>query len=300
MGLKKTIGKIQSKIKKNNQIIQDGRKITKCLLEQESTYGLNTTERSQKIIVSLTSFPARFEQLHLVIRSMLVQTMRPDEILLYLDDTVGLEDLPKSLLDMKNYGLQIEIRAGNLKPHKKYYYAIKEHPNSIIVTIDDDLMYPPNTLEELYSTYQRFPNCVVAARAHKMLFHSDGSAKKYNDWEWAYAKEYVPSMQLLATGCGGVLYPPNCMYDDLLNMELLQRLSLQNDDLWLKIMQLLKGTKVVLCSQEIRKNRALVPGSQEASLNSTNVHQNDNDVYLKNLLEYYHLTADSFSDEVAV
>ena len=299
MVVKKIIGKIQSKIKKNNQIIQDGQKITKCLMEQESIYGLNETERSQKIIVSLTSFPPRFEQLHLVIRSMLVQTMRPDELLLYLADAES-ETLPESLLEMKQYGLKIETRPGNLKPHKKYYYVMKENPDAIIITIDDDLLYPPNTIEELYSTYRRFPNCVVASRAHKMLFHPDGSVKKYNDWEWTYSEEYVPSMQLLATGCGGVLYPPHCMHDDLLNMELLQKLTLQADDLWLKVMQVLKGTKVVLCSQEIRKNRALVPGSQEASLNSTNVHQNINDVYLKNLLEYYHLTADSFSDEVAV
>ena len=37
------------------------------LLKQESQYRVNTVQREQKIIVSLTSFPARFEKLHLVI-----------------------------------------------------------------------------------------------------------------------------------------------------------------------------------------------------------------------------------------
>ena len=95
------------------------------LLKQESKYRVNTVQREQKIIVSLTSFPARFEKLHLVIRSLLVQTMPPDVIVLYLDyDDV--DALPNSLKELEKYGLQIEWRPGRMKPHKKYYYAIKE------------------------------------------------------------------------------------------------------------------------------------------------------------------------------
>ena len=79
--------------------------------------------------------------------------MPPDAIILYLDDDV--EELPDSLRKLEKYGLQIEWRPGRIKPHKKYYYAIKEHPDDIVVTVDDDVMYPAELIESLYKTHRR-------------------------------------------------------------------------------------------------------------------------------------------------
>lgn len=278
----------------SNLVMEAGKDTIVKMVSRESEYRLNTLQRSDSIIVSLTSFPARFEHLHLVIRSILLQTMKPDEIIIYLDENIDLQKLPQSLLSLKQYGLQIVKRPGDLKPHKKYYYAIKEHPNSLIITVDDDLLYPEDTIEELYHTHLCFPNCVVASRAHKVLFNQDGTLKKYSQWEWTYQVPYHPSMRLLATGCGGVLYPPQCMPDMLLDIALIYKLSKNNDDLWLKTMQILSGTKVVLCDQRIRLNRMLIPGSQDNSLNSSNVHQNKNDIYMNTIMQYFHFNADNF------
>lgn len=193
------------------------------LLKQESQYRVNTVQRERKIIVSLTSFPARFEKLHLVIRSLLVQTMPPDAIILYLDDDV--EELPDSLRKLEKYGLQIEWRPGRIKPHKKYYYAIKEHPDDIVVTVDDDVMYPAELIESLYKTHRRFPDCVVATRAHRILFNNHKTIRSYNNWHWADEHRNKPSLALMATGVGGVLYPPRCMNEELLNQKLFLKLS---------------------------------------------------------------------------
>lgn len=262
------------------------------LLEKEAQYRLNTVQRNQKIIVSLTSFPARFEKLHLVIRSLLVQTLPPDVIILYLDDDV--EDLPDSLKKLQNYGLQIEWRTGHMKPHKKYYYAIKEHPDDIVITVDDDVMYPAKLIESLYKTYQRFPDCVVATRAHRIIFENHKTIKNYNNWHWADEQRNKPSLALMATGVGGVLYPPHCMSAELLNQELFLKLSPNADDLWLKIMQVKNGTKVVLCDSKVSHTRADIQGTQEQSLNSSNVHKCVNDEYMKKMIQYFDLTAKDF------
>jgi hypothetical protein len=270
------------------------------LLNSEDEYSLNKDIRSERIIVSLTSFPARFEKLHLVIRSMLMQTMKPDEIILYLDDDVVVnsneivEELPGSLKNMQRFGLDIQKRSGRIKPHKKYYYAVKEHPEEIIITIDDDIMYPLNLIEELYKTHIQFPNCVVATRAHRIRFQEDGSSYPYNEWQWAYSKKNRPAMDLLATGCGGVLYPPHCMNEELLNIDLLLELSPTADDLWLKIMQVLNGTKVVVTDKSLRKKRGTVAGTQVITLNDKNVHKNMNDVFWNNLIKHYGLTKKDF------
>ena len=256
------------------------------LLKQESKYRVNTVQREQKIIVSLTSFPARFEKLHLVIRSLLVQTMPPDVIVLYLDDDV-VDALPNSLKELEKYGLQIEWRPGRMKPHKKYYYAIKEHPN-------DDVMYPTDLIENLYKTYQKFPDCVVATRAHRILFDHHKTIRSYNNWHWADEHRNKPSLALMATGVGGVLYPPHCMSKELLNQKLFLKLSPNADDLWLKVMQIRIGTKVVLCDRKVSHTRADIQGTQEQSLNSSNVHKSVNDEYMERMIQYFHLTAKDF------
>lgn len=273
-----------------------------CIMKREAEYTLNMEPRDIRIVVSLTSFPARFENLHLVIKSMLLQTMKPDQIILYLDDDVVVsengsldDDLPETLKDLRKNGLEIQKRPGYMKPHKKYYYAMKEHPNDIIITIDDDIMYPDNFIEELYKTHFKFQDCVVATRAHRIRFHSNGSVYPYNDWQWAYPVVNRPALDLMATGCGGVLYPPHCMHNDLFNMELFLKLSPAADDLWLKIMQVLIGTKVVITNQSVRRNRAIVPGTQEVTLNSKNVYESINDVYWRRLLEYYKLNKSDFT-----
>ena len=264
------------------------------LLEKEPQYRLNTIQRNQKIIVSLTSFPARFGKLHLVIRSLLVQTLPPDAIILYLDDDVVVDGLPNSLKELQNYGLQIEWRTGRMKPHKKYYYAIKEHPDDIVVTVDDDVMYPAKLIESLYKTYQKFPDCVVATRAHRIIFKNHKTIKSYNNWHWADGHRNKPSLALMATGVGGVLYPPHCMHEELLNQELFLKLSPNADDLWLKVMQIKKGTKVVLCDSKVSHMRADIQGTQEQSLNSSNVHKCVNDEYMEKMIHYFDLTAKDF------
>ncbi|MGN1124806.1 MAG: glycosyltransferase [Candidatus Gastranaerophilaceae bacterium] len=294
-------GKIKSKIIGIYRNFRNKTRYKKFVSEIEKDkkeFGLNNKRRNEEIIVSLTSFPARFAKLHLVIESILRQTMKPDKIILYFDDDIDdLKELPENIKSLKKYGVKIEKREGGIKPHKKYYYAIKEHPESIIITIDDDILYPKNLIEELYRVHKKFPNSVVATRSHKILFNVDGSIKKYNDWDWVSNLEGVPSLQLMATGCGGVLYPAHCMDDKVLDMQLLLKLSPNADDLWLKVMQILHHTPVVNCNQNVRKKRVVVDGSQDETLNSSNVYKNVNDIYMRNLMDYFNLKMKDFMEE---
>ena len=269
-------------------------RMERMLLRREDRYKVNNIPRNKKIIVSLTSYPARFESLHLVIRSMLLQTMAPDEIILYLDNDDVVEKVPESLEGLKEYGLKIEWRPGRIKPHKKYYYAIQEHPNDIIITVDDDCLYPDDLIECLYKTHLQFPDCVVARRARKISFGKDKKIKSYNQWYLIGVKKGKPSLSLVATGVGGVLYPPHCMHQDMFEQELFLKLAPQTDDLWLKIMQIKVGTKVVTCGWKSVHKRALIPGTQEQALSYDNVLNNKNDECVRKLMRYYQLIAEDF------
>ena len=50
-------------------------------------------------------------------------------------------DLPGVLSEMIMSG-KVRLRwVDDLKPHKKYFFAFKEYPNDLVITIDDDVLY---------------------------------------------------------------------------------------------------------------------------------------------------------------
>ena len=52
--------------------------------ETISGYALNTEPREETVTVSLTSFPARIEYVHLAIKSLMLQSYKPDRVVLWL------------------------------------------------------------------------------------------------------------------------------------------------------------------------------------------------------------------------
>lgn len=242
-----------------------------------------------KLIVSFTSFPARIDTVYKTLSSIYQQTQLPDKVILWLaipQFPKMDEELPESLLAYKKMGLDIRWVDEDIRPHKKYYYAMQEYPDDLIVTIDDDLTYDPYMLETLFASYLHFPHAVSSVRSHLMLQEEDGQVASYAKW----VKEFsgvvaTPSMQLFSTSGAGTLYPPRCMDAEVFNLEQIKNLSLNADDLWLKVMQLRKGTPTVL----VRENEKLrvVEGTQEHALQNTNVYQDANDTQLKKILDIY-------------
>src|SRR5574343_906457 len=112
------------------------------------SYGLNTITRDKKVIVSLTSFPGRVQDVWIVIECLFRQTFKADKIILWLSESQfnGIE-LPQRLLDQKKRGLEIRFVEDDLKSHKKYIYALNEYKNDYVITVDDDLYYDNQLIE---------------------------------------------------------------------------------------------------------------------------------------------------------
>lgn len=238
------------------------------------------------IIVSLTTFPARIDTVHLTICSLLEQSVKPAKLILWLADTQfpSTESLPDSLLRLEDYGLEIRF-CDDLKSHKKYFYTCKEYPSSIIITVDDDAIYPRNTIQKLVEKSKSYPNCVCCNRGHEITFTGQ-KVDEYKKWikEATYLK--TPTTVLCPTGIGGVLYPPGSLYHDFLNKERIIKCAITADDLWLKYMELLQGTKSVY-TDGFPQWLFLVSGSQNVTLAKTNVNGNQNDRVLNCITEAY-------------
>ena len=242
-----------------------------------------------KLIVSVTSYGKRLETLDICLKSLINQTQRADKIVVYLTNDLTEADLPSKLLDLKQFGVEFHFIDQDLRPHKKYYYAMQEYPDDLIVTVDDDVIYDQELLEILAATYLKFPQSIIAARAHQITFTEAGNFQPYNQWDWEATITNEPRMDLIATGAGGVLYPPYLLdYDFLLDLNEIQR-YLTVDDLWLKAAEVQAQVPTVICDQKLEANRRGIPHTQAQGLFNHNVGQNENDIHLKDLDQRFKL-----------
>ena len=247
----------------------------------------DSAERDHHIVVSLTSFPARFNTLHYALKSILHQNMAPDLIFLCLtkDEVKDETELPQSVLELKKYGLQIYFAEENLKPHNKYFYAMRHYPNSLIITVDDDNMYDRNLLHDLYNSYIKYPTAISARRVHQIIRSKQNILLPYNKWHYEYKKKTKPSCDLLATGVGGVLYPPGILPPEAFDAERIRELCLNADDIWLKFMELKNNVPVVWVKGRVHP--LTIRKAQKITLQKNNYHKNQNDAYITGLQQYY-------------
>ena len=257
-------------------------------------YGLNTSEsREEKVIISLTSFPSRLPTLHKCLKSLLLQDTKADAIIVYFGCDVTQEMLTPELKEMGKYGITYKYNADeNLRSYKKFYYALQDYPNDLIVTVDDDVYYPRYWLTSFLETHNRFPDCVCAWRLHKMR-SQNGILLPYNQWFDQYRSCLTPSFSLFPTGVGGILYPPGSLNSHVMDKEVFTKLCFTCDDIWLKVMCVLNGTKTVwvpsreICFCEVEKK-------QEYALLNENVGKSANDIVLNKVMKMFSVTPNMF------
>lgn len=246
-----------------------------------------TPNENPEYVLSLTSFPARIASLHIVIESLIRQKKKPDRLILWLSNEQfdGEKSLPPSLLEQKKRGLEIRFVDDDLRPHKKYFYAMQEFPYANIITIDDDIFYPPKLIEYLVMTHKRYPYCICCNRAIRYTL-SNGILKSYLDWDVVNKNTDVePNFRLLPTGVGGVLYPSDSLNKDyLFNTNIIIQTCLYGDDLWLNLMARLKSTKTVISGKRI----GLIPvlSTMKSALSTNNIY-NGNDTQINRLIDYF-------------
>jgi len=256
------------------------------LLKKKHYFSLNPGNKTNdRVIVSITSFPSRINRIWLVIESLLHQKHKPDKIILWLsvEQFPSLNKLPKRLLELQKRGLEIRICENDLRSHKKYYYAFIEYPNDYIITVDDDVFYSSYLLTNLLAAKNKYPNSICCNEASFVRI-SHGIIEPYCNWENVIG-EYKSNYEIIPIGVGGVLYPPNSLYKDVLRVELFKEMCFSADDIWLNVMARLKGTMIV--KTQYNSNYLPVMNANNKTLYSINLLQGHNDIQLNKVRKYY-------------
>ena len=244
------------------------------------------------IIISLTSFPARINKVWKVVESLKRQSVRPEKIILWLskEQFPKANDIPKSIRECEDALFEIRMVDDDIRSHKKYYYAMQEFPDKIIVTCDDDIYYHKDMLFNLTKTARRFPHCIIANTTKQLRYNDDGVLLPYREWNCLISPLSLDN--LVQIGEGGVLYPPGCLQKIVLRKDLITNLAPLADDLWLNMIARLSKIPIVQSGQIILP---LPIASDAPTLTSINNGSNNmNDVQINNMRKW--LTSNGMPD----
>lgn len=250
--------------------------------------GINPVKRDVPIIVSLTSYEARFKDLEISLYSLLNQSLKPDRIILWLSDEIeSLNDLPYEITKYIKNGLEIRF-VKDIGSYTKAIYAFKEYQEAIIVTADDDIYYPKKWLELLYHSYIAHPKDIQVHRAHRVKL-KDRKILPYEKWE-KHVQEESARFDNFLTGVGGVLYPPNCFLSEVFRNDIFLKYAPTADDIWFWFMALISNRRIRVVQNHIKTLsctnllRQILPNRKTLySINSTG----RNDEQIENLMKFY-------------
>jgi len=234
------------------------------------------------IIITLTSYPARFNELHLTLKSLLLQSITADQIILWISHN-DQSLLPRSVKELTKYGLKINF-CEDLKSYKKIIPSLNLYKESYLVTADDDVYYHPTWLVELIEESKQYPLDVICHRAHTIKLDKNSTPLPYSAWD-IDSRHYKSSTLTFQTGVGGVLYPPNVFFKDVTNVDLINQLCSDADDIWLYWMARLNKRSIKLVKGKFRNITWF--GSQNIALWRSNLSLNNNDVKVTKMLNHY-------------
>lgn len=263
----------------------ENKKVSECEIPAQP---LNRQRRDITVTASMTSFPARIECVHLAIKSLMLQSYKPDRIVLWLaNEQFPDRALPQSLTELEKYGLEIRW-CDDLYGHKKYYYCITEQKeNEVVITFDDDIIYPVDCIKRLIAKHREFPGCLVCERAQAFKKGKDGCVENPGRWDViSDVGVKTPSYSLNPSPGGGCLIPYGAFYKDAYDKKIICDLAYKNDDLWYMFMAAQNGTRTIK-TRKYHKIFSLIAGSQTVQMATENVIGNKNIAIMRGLIDSY-------------
>lgn len=242
------------------------------------------------VIISLTSYGKRLKDVYLPIESIMQGSMKPNKLILWLAEEEKGMPLPITLLKQKTRGLDIRYYK-DIKSFKKLIPTLIEYPDACVITIDDDVIYPFDFLENLLLSYKQNPKSVHANRVHRITLDLQGRPLAYSKWE-SCTTVGNNSILNFATGVGGILYPPHCLDTRVFDEQVFMSLCPSADDIWFFAMAHLKGFYTCKSFTRDAAGNDFVenPSAQDVALKRINKGVNNlNDTQLKLVLNKYNL-----------
>jgi lipopolysaccharide biosynthesis glycosyltransferase len=231
-------------------------------------------------IVTLTSYGERLTKTApYAIASLLAQMEQPDRLILWVAHADGPRifnanaDITAIYAELLAKGVEIRY-CEDLKSYKKLVPALREFPDDILITADDDCLYPFDWFAKLKATAAENPGKIVCHRAHEILVDGEHYPLAYDSWRKSVSAEdfaQMPNSVIFPAGAGGILYPPrsldtrvlyaartsNPQGKDMDKMLSALRILPAADNIWFWAMAKLAGTEYAVAPDGYRKDAVI-------------------------------------------
>ena len=215
--------------------------------------------------ISLTSIRGREGALLRTLRSLLRQSLLTQqgtvELQLFLSHEPYLLDrgfvrIPAVLRRLQRpsrpgrMGFKVHLVA-NCGPYRKLLPLIEglslqqRAVDPLLITADDDTLYPPDWLQRLTAA-ERHWRCVVGFRGRQLVIDAERRVCPYGQWLKNDPCLLEPSLRTVPTGKDGICYRLSYLHASVLDLERAIALAGHADDLWFKRSTLLMGVPSVL------------------------------------------------------
>lgn len=212
--------------------------------------------KKEKIVVSFTSWVERAkEDIRPVIESILGGSLVPDEIILNLSkeewDGTRDADAFHRLKDLEMFSEQHPefrinmVEGPNTKCFKKFLPILDAHKDDIIITIDDDIIYPVNFVEKLVEkfkedetrpvtvSYYNYKGLIVmwgGGALYKASFLEGWKEKITDEIIGTYEDDWFYSYMLLINGIKPRICPDEIYYSPFVYMQYTYNNQMFNHD----------------------------------------------------------------------
>jgi hypothetical protein len=161
-----------------------------------------------RVVITMTSWTKRIQYVaKSIFRFIKSQTVKPDIFYLWLAEEEfpnKEDDLPEDLL-LVCEGLNVKICWTKDNEYCfKRWYVYPKHYNDIVISIDDDPIYPNNLIAELLKYNSKYPNTILNIPALGYRRKYNGSI--HNDMNFHHNTE----PDFVYSFCGQCLIPPKC------------------------------------------------------------------------------------------
>lgn len=203
-----------------------------CVIDQYMRFTL----RNDHIVVTFTTTPYRIHDMEPTIKSILKQNINVDAIYVAIPYIFKRDNLTYTIPEwlQKQRKIQI-IRTEDYGPATKLLGVLKHvplDPQTIIITVDDDITYPKNTIVRLAYEAKKFPHAAIGIAGVHPKYDDQGILVSNNIGGFKPAS--APRAQAtILQGFAGIAYRRIFFADDIFNIENAPRECINADDVYL-------------------------------------------------------------------
>ncbi|CAH6419700.1 Hypothetical protein HVR_LOCUS776 [uncultured virus] len=155
--------------------------------------------RGRRVVASLTTMPDRYFKIIKTLECLNKQTYKLDAIYLSLPERSRRLNVPYPPVPPEITKLCTVVRCADYGPITKIVGGLlmEDDPDTVIITFDDDMMYPPDLVAALLSYHEDYPNSALGSSGMLLKYNCPLCAITPNENNFFYR---IPKFQIVEEG----------------------------------------------------------------------------------------------------